>query len=221
MSDTEKTPEIDQARVEHLKNAMALASAGAFEEAILEIPPPRGDQFGMIEEMLRVFFTELKETNARIEQVISELEASKEELSARLSTIESQREAIRELGTPIVDAWEEILVVPLIGALDAERAQEVSEKLLRRIVEARARWVLVDLTGAGIVDAMTANHLVRLASAVRLLGSRCLLTGMRPASASTLVELGVDLSELTSLPTVKDGLRYCIAHGRPTARVRV
>jgi rsbT co-antagonist protein RsbR len=213
--------EIDPPRVERLKNAMALASAGAFDEAVQEISAPLPDQFGIFEEMLRVFFTELKETNDRIEQVIAEIEASREELSEKLRTIEAQREEIRVLGTPIVDAWDEILVVPLIGALNAERALEVSEKLLRRITEARARWVLVDLTGAGVVDAATADHLVRLAMAVRLLGSRCLLTGMRPGSAAALVELGVNLSELTSLPTVKEGLRYCITQDRASGRRRV
>src|SRR5690349_3184980 len=104
--------EIEPLRIERLKNAMALASAGAFDEAVQEIVTTPADPFGMFEEMLRVFFLELKETNERIEQVIAELEASREELTERLRTIEAQREEIRLLGTPIVDAWDEILVVP-------------------------------------------------------------------------------------------------------------
>lgn len=212
---------LDQGRLERLKNAMALASAGAFDEAAQQIEAAEPDQLGMIEEMLRVFFAELKETNTRMEEVITELSASRAELAGRLATIEAQREEIQVLGTPIVDAWDGILVVPLIGALDTARALSVSEKLLRRIVETRSRWVLVDLTGAGTLDAATADHLVRLATAVRLLGSRCLLTGMRPGSAGALVALGIDLAELVSLSSVKEGLRHCIMQDRASGRRRV
>lgn len=212
--DSDKPPDFTDERMERLKNAMALASAGAFDAALEHLADPIPDRFGVLEEMLRVFLSELKEMNARIEEVIAELERSRLELETKLETIEAQREAIREIGTPIVDAWEGILVLPLVGALDAERAAAASAKLLQRIAKSHARWVLVDLTGVPVIDATTADHLVRMAGAVQLLGSRCLLTGMRPGSASALVALGVDLAQLTSLRSVREGLRYCLTQDR-------
>jgi rsbT co-antagonist protein RsbR len=98
-----------------------------------------------------------------------------------------------------------------VGAIDSARASEMTEKLLQRISERGADYVLIDLTGVDIVDTMTAAHLVRLTHAAKLLGARCVLTGVRPEVARTLVEIGVHLGGLMTLRTLRDGLRACLA----------
>lgn len=205
---------IAEAKIERLHNALALATAGALDEALSLLNGPGAGEGGEIEEMLRIFFIELRDTNARMEQVIADLEDSKRELEEKLATIRAQRDAIRELGTPIVDAWEGTLVVPLIGTLDEHRARDVGEMLLQRVSASRARWVLLDLTGVLLIDSVIAQHLLDLERAVSLLGARCLVTGIRPGTASALIGLGVDLGDVTALRSLKEGLRYCIAQDR-------
>lgn len=198
-------------RVARLKDAVALATAGAFDQAIEHLSVVSSDSFSEVEEIFRIFFRELKEANQRVEEVIDELDGSRRELLGKLETIEAQQAAIRALSTPIVDAWEGVLAVPLLGPVDAARALEMSEKLLRRVAESRARWVIIDLTSVEDIDAATADHLVGLAKAVGLLGSRCLLTGMQPRIAGALVQLGADLGALKPLRSLQEGLRYCLA----------
>jgi rsbT co-antagonist protein RsbR len=208
------TRPIDDGEIERLHKALALATAGTLDEALELLNGPGAGEGGELEEMLRVFFTELRDTNARMEQVIADLEASKRELEEKLVTIRAQRDAIRQLGTPIVDAWEGTLVVPVIGTLDEQRARDVGDMLLERVSVSRARWVLLDLTGVALIDAVTAGHLLEIERAVSLLGARCLVTGIRPGAASALISLGVDLGEVTALRSLKEGLRYCIAQDR-------
>jgi rsbT co-antagonist protein RsbR len=201
---------LDEERLERLMNAVAFASAGAFDEALESIAHFESDRFGEIEEMLRVFFVELQQINKRVEEVISELTAARRDLEAKLETIERQKIAIRDLSSPIVDVWNGVLALPLIGPIDAARAIEMSETLLRRIDETGATWVLLDLTGVVTIDSLTANHIIRLARAARLLGSRCLITGMKPEVARTLVALGIDLTDLRPLRSLKEGLKFCL-----------
>lgn len=202
---------LTEERVARLKDAVALATAGAFDQAIEHLLVVSSDSFSEVEEMFRIFFRELKEANQRVEEVIAELDGSRQELLGKLETIEAQQAAIRALSTPIVDAWEGVLAVPLLGPVDAARALEMSEKLLGRVAESRARWVIIDLTSVDDIDAATADHLVGLAQAVGLLGSRCLLTGMQPRIAGALVQLGADLGALKPLRSLQEGLRYCLA----------
>jgi len=198
-------------RVARLKDAVALATGGAFDEAIEQLAVVSPDSFSEVEEMFRIFFQELKETTERVDTVIAELEASRQELVDKLQTIAAQQTVIRVLSTPIVDAWEGVLAVPLLGLVDAARALEMREKLLGRIAESRARWVIIDLTSVEDIDVETAHHLVSMARAVRLLGSRCLLTGITPSIATAIVTIGADLGDLKPLRSLQEGLRHCLA----------
>ncbi|MRG96669.1 STAS domain-containing protein [Polyangium spumosum] len=130
-------------------------------------------------------------------------------LTEQLALIESQKQAIAELGTPIIEVWQDVLVVPVVGALDAARAEQMLEVLLEAVVHRQARFVILDLTGVEAVDASTAEHLVRVAAAVRLLGCEGIITGIRPSVAETIVGLGVDLSQTRTLRSLKDALRFC------------
>jgi rsbT co-antagonist protein RsbR len=125
-------------------------------------------------------------------------------------TIRQQAQEILDLSTPIVQIWEGVVSVPLIGTLDTQRAQQLTERLLDRIVETGSSIALVDITGVPAVDTRTAQHLIETIAAVRLLGAQVILTGIRPVIAQTLVHLGIDLSDVVTRSSLATGLRFAL-----------
>lgn len=133
--------------------------------------------------------------------------AYQQELEEKLATIELQRAAIRELSTPIIEVWEGVLCLPVVGVLDSTRSAEMTEALLSAIVEKKAECAIIDITGIQVMDTATADHFLRMARAVRLLGARCLLTGINPAIAQTIIHMGVDLSGVVTHRTMRNALQ--------------
>ncbi|HVH47486.1 MAG TPA: STAS domain-containing protein [Labilithrix sp.] len=129
------------------------------------------------------------------------------ELEEKLATIEVQRAAIRELSTPIIEVWEGVLCLPVVGVLDSTRSAEMTEALLTAIVEKKADCAIIDITGIQVMDTGTADHFLRMARAVRLLGATCLLTGINPAIAQTIIHMGVDLSGVITHRTMRNALQ--------------
>lgn len=121
-----------------------------------------------------------------------------------------QAQEILELSTPVVQVWEGILIAPLIGMLDSQRTEQFMERFLDGIVETRSAVALVDITGVPAVDTQTAQHLIEAITAARLLGTRVILTGVRPPIAQTLVHLGVDLAEIETRSSMAAGLRLAL-----------
>ncbi len=115
-----------------------------------------------------------------------------------------------EMATPVVQVWEGVVVAPLIGTLDSQRTQQFVEKLLTQIVESRSSVALVDITGVPAIDTQTAQHLIEAVTAVRMLGAHVVLTGVRPAIAQTMVHLGINLSDVTTRPSLAAGLRVAL-----------
>src|SRR5215203_919065 len=120
--------------------------------------------------------------------------------------IRQQQEAIRELSTPVLPVRERLLILPIIGVLDRERARQLTEQLLTGIRTHRAKVVVMDITGAPDVDATVANHLVQTVDASRLMGASVIITGLSPEIAQTLVTLGVDLSKMNTIGDLQGGL---------------
>jgi PAS domain S-box-containing protein len=120
--------------------------------------------------------------------------------------IRQQSREILELSTPVMQVWEGVVAVPLIGCLDSQRTQQFMERLLDRIVETNSPVALVDIMGVPTIDTQTAQHLIETITAVRLLGAQVVLTGVRPAIAQTLVHLGIDLSGITTRSSMAAGL---------------
>jgi rsbT co-antagonist protein RsbR len=149
-----------------------------------------------------------------------QLLAQRAELEARVRTIEQQAAAIRDLSTPVIEVWDDILVLPVIGVVDSRRGAEIMDVVLERISAMQARCVVVDVTGAPIVDTQTADHLLRVVRAASLLGARCVLTGVSPAVAATVVSLGLDLGSIVTLRNLKAGLKYCLDHLEKTSGAR-
>jgi PAS domain S-box-containing protein len=114
------------------------------------------------------------------------------------------------LSTPVLEVWSDVLVLPVIGSVDDRRIAMMMEKLLAEVVRMQSRFVIIDVTGIAALDAPTADRLMKLARAVRLLGARCILTGIRPLLAKTLVEHEIRLDDLDTLGTLRSGLRECL-----------
>jgi rsbT co-antagonist protein RsbR len=123
-------------------------------------------------------------------------------------TIRAQNAALAELSTPLIPISDDVTVMPLIGAVDSRRAQQVMETLLEGIAQTRARVAILDITGVPVVDTQVANALIRAAQSVKLLGAQVILTGIRPEVAQTLVGLGADLSAITTRSSLQSGIAY-------------
>jgi rsbT co-antagonist protein RsbR len=120
--------------------------------------------------------------------------------------IRQQQEAIRELSTPVLPVRERLLILPIIGVIDPQRARQLTEQLLHGIRTNRARVVVMDITGVPVMDANVANHLVQTVEAARLLGATVIVTGLSPEIAQTLVTIGVDLTKMTTVGDLQGGI---------------
>lgn len=129
------------------------------------------------------------------------------ELEGQIETIEKQREAIRELSTPIIEVWSGVLCAPIVGVLDSARAADMTSALLHSVVHTKASLAIIDITGIEAMDTQATDHFLRMARAVRLLGSECALSGVHPNVARTIVHMGIDLDGIDSYRTLRDALQ--------------
>lgn len=134
---------------------------------------------------------------------------------AREEIIARQREELLELSTPVVELWDKIIALPLIGTLDSARTQVVMENLLQKIVDTGSEVAIIDITGVPTVDTLVAQHLLKTVAAARLMGADCVLSGIRPQIAQTIVHLGVDLSGVHTKASLADAFRKALSLTRP------
>jgi len=155
--------------------------------------------------------------NEMIESLAAEQQKSKEyqaALEEKLETIEKQRAAIRELSTPIMEVWDGVLCLPVVGVMDTVRSVEMTNSLLQSVVDKKTRCIIIDITGIDVMDTRTVDHFMRMARAVRLLGSQCVLTGINPHIAQTVVQMGIDLSNIVTHRTLHEALQQYVAKSR-------
>lgn len=152
-----------------------------------------------LETRVRQRTAELAESNQRLAAEIRERERAEQEIKA-------QQNAIRELSTPVLPINERMLVVPMVGSVDAERARQLTQQLLTAIRSHRAKAVVIDVTGVATMDTAVANHLIQAAEASRLLGAQVILSGVSRDIAQTLVTLGIDLRKLTTVGDLQSGI---------------
>jgi rsbT co-antagonist protein RsbR len=124
--------------------------------------------------------------------------------------ISKQQQEMLELSTPVVQLWEGVLALPLIGTLDSARTQVVMENLLQRIVDTGAAIAIIDITGVPTVDTLVAQHLLKTVAAARLMGADCIISGIRPQIAQTIVHLGVDLQDVITKATLADAFAIAL-----------
>jgi rsbT co-antagonist protein RsbR len=137
----------------------------------------------------------------------------------REEIISRQQQEMVELSTPVVRLWDNILALPLIGTLDSSRTQIVMQNLLEAIVQTRSDYAIIDITGVPVVDTLVAQHLLKTVAAARLMGADCLISGIRPQIAQTIIHLGVDLSDVTTKATLADAFAIALQRsGQMVAR---
>jgi rsbT co-antagonist protein RsbR len=132
-------------------------------------------------------------------------------LAEQAAMIEQQRQTINELQTPVIQVWQGILALPIVGSLDTARTQEMNEALLDKIVQTGSEIVILDVTGVPLIDTAVAKHLLETVSAARLLGAEVLIVGLSTRTAMTLVHLGLDLSGVITRITMAKGLELAFA----------
>ncbi|WP_442597606.1 RsbT co-antagonist protein RsbRA [Neobacillus sp. D3-1R] len=125
-------------------------------------------------------------------------------------TVSLQKIALQELSAPLIPVFEGITIMPLVGTIDTERAKQIMENLLHGVVKHRSEVVLIDITGVPVVDTMVAHHIIQAAEAVRLVGAKCMLVGIRPEIAQTIVNLGINLNQFTTKNTLKKGIEAAL-----------
>jgi rsbT co-antagonist protein RsbR len=137
---------------------------------------------------------------------------------SREAVVARQQQELLELSTPVVKLWEGILALPLIGTLDSARTQVVMESLLHQVVESEATIAIIDITGVPTVDTLVAQHLLKTVAAARLMGADCIISGIRPQIAQTIVQLGVDLNEVTTKASMAAAFRLALQRSGQTVK---
>lgn len=149
------------------------------------------------------------------------LETTEAAQKTREEIISRQQQELLELSTPVVELWQHILALPLIGTLDSARTQVVMESLLQRIVETGSSIAIIDITGVPTVDTLVAQHLLKTVAAARLMGADCIISGIRPQIAQTIVLLGVDLTNVTTKASLADAFAVALQRTGMAIKPRV
>ena len=165
-----------------------------------------------LEEQLRESVERLKGYAEELEEKNRLLAAENAERERTAEALRRQQEMVSALSTPIIQAWQGVLALPIVGSLDGARAAQMMEKLLAEIVRTRARFAVLDLTGVEAVDTSTVGHLLAVVRAAGLLGSRCLVSGISPSIAQTMVSIGSDAEAFTTFGQLQDALRFALLH---------
>jgi len=151
----------------------------------------------------------IKEETELLECVSERLSKVIERVWSEAILIQKTKEII-SLSTPVTQVWENILILPLIGTLDSERTLQIMEQLLVRIRKTGSRYIIMDATGVGTIDSAVAANILKTSSAVKMLGSRMIFTGIKPEIAMTMVHLGIDLQDIITRATLQEGIEYAL-----------
>jgi rsbT co-antagonist protein RsbR len=120
--------------------------------------------------------------------------------------ISRQSQALMEMSTPVTAIWQDILMLPIVGIIDSKRSQDIMDAVLSKIGETRSKVIIMDISGVGVVDTAVANHLIKITKATKLMGCECTISGVSPAIAQTIVELGINVGEVRTTATLRDAL---------------
>ncbi len=208
--DGQEHPRVEQHRIDRVIEVLGYLTLDEFDVRALTIAP-REDSFGVLEQVVMMVAHEYIDAIGENRRMDDE----------RTQMIDKLRGAVKALSTPIIDVWDGILSLPIAGVVDAERATEMTERLLTRISHSGARCVIIDITGVDEVDAATAAHLLRMVRATRLLGAYTLVSGIQPSVAQAFVDLDQLVhGSLTTVRSLRDGLQICMAYLNRDTKVR-
>jgi rsbT co-antagonist protein RsbR len=198
------TLEVDlEASIGGILNLLAKVAKGDLTHR-LESQYPDSHPVGALSHSINAMIEALADARARSEGYVVDLQD-------KLGAIERQQLAIQELSTPIIEVWNGVLCVPIVGLLDSTRTAEMTSALLAAIVQKKADCALIDITGIDVMDTRVVDHFVRMARAVRLLGAECVLSGVHPNISRTIVQMSIDLHGITTHRTISEALRQFVS----------
>jgi rsbT co-antagonist protein RsbR len=208
--------EFTQERLQAVIEALSYAAVDDFDAclAVLQGGEDRADAFSSLEVSFSNFLGNLSRAKEALNEALVKYEGANHDLEAQLETIERQQAAIRELSTPMIEVWSGVLCLPVVGIVDSQRSAEMTEALLEGIVGKQARMAIIDITGIDVMDTKTADHFIKMAKAVRLLGAECILSGINPGIAQTLTHIGVDLTGIRTMRNLRDALQFHLREQR-------
>lgn len=152
----------------------------------------------------------LESDNATRAELAVALEKLRQEMAERQLVEQERLRLIEALSAPILQVWDGVLALPVLGSLSGDRAATLMDSLLGEIQRTQSRYAILDVTGVDVIDTHTADHLLKVARAVELLGARCIITGIQPAVAQTMVNLQASFSDIITCATLRDGIKYCM-----------
>lgn len=194
-----------KARVDRIEDILSSVAAGDLEA---RVNSEFEDDFTGVEAAVDLLINDLTDELLQREQTQTELEERLATIQAQQKTILMQQEDLLELSSPVTKVWDNVVVLPVIGTLDSRRTQIMMENLLQKIVNTGCTIAILDITGVATIDTQVANHLIKTVTAARLLGAECIVSGISPAIAQTIVHLGIDLSTIQTKATLQESMQY-------------
>lgn len=196
-----------QERIDHIEDVLSSVAAGELDQ---RVESDVEDDLTGVEEAINILIEDLTYELKQSKKMRSELEEKLAKIEEQQRTIFRQQEDLLELSSPVSKVWDNILILPVIGTLDSQRTQIMMENLLQKIVDTGCTISILDITGVPTVDTQVANHLLKTVTSARLLGADCIISGISPAIAQTIVHLGIDLSAIKTKATLQDAMIYAM-----------
>jgi len=204
-------------RIDRIEDILASVAAGDMDA---RIQSDIEDDLSGIEAAIDLLINDLTDELRQREKMQKELEAKLSKIQEQQKTIVQQQEDLLELSSPVSKVWDNILILPVIGTLDSQRTQIMMENLLQKIVDTGCTISILDITGVPTVDTQVANHLLKTVTSARLLGAECIISGISPAIAQTIVHLGIDLSAIRTKATLQDAMIYAMKQNKRADEVK-
>jgi len=196
-----------QARVTAIQNVLAAAAAGNLDA---RLQTSYDDSFAEIEVGINILINDLTEELKERVKIQTDLEKKLATIQQQQRTIVQQQEDLLELSSPVIKIWDNVLVLPVIGTLDSRRSQIMMENLLQTVVDTGCTTAILDITGVPTIDTQVANHLIKTVTAAKLLGAECIISGISPAIAQTIVHLGIELTSIRTRASMQDAIHYAL-----------
>jgi rsbT co-antagonist protein RsbR len=217
MSETHNIKQIKE-RINHIEDVLASVAAGDMDA---RIESETEDDLSGIEAAIDLLIDDLTDELSQREKMQKEVEDKLAKIQDQQKTILQQQQDLMELSSPVSKVWDNVLILPVIGTLDSQRTQVMMENLLDKIVETGCTIAILDITGVPTVDTQVANHLLKTVTAARLLGADCIISGISPAIAQTIVHLGIDLSSIRTKATLQDAMIYAMRQNKQSEDIKL
>lgn len=217
MSETYNITNI-KTRIDRIEDILAAVAAGDLDA---RVNSETEDDLSGIEAAIDLLIDDLTDELKQREKMQKEVEDKLSKIQEQQKTIVQQQEDLLELSSPVSKVWDNVLILPVIGTLDSQRTQIMMENLLEKIVETGCTISILDITGVPTVDTQVANHLLKTVTSARLLGAECIISGISPAIAQTIVHLGIDLSSIKTKATLQDAMIFAMRQNKRTDDIKL